>query len=192
MNYAYVKKNDYLMHYGVKGMKWRNRKNRPLSREERVTEGNGHVYAYGYGQATPDYNPSGRHIYFYNNEYGQNIKNRPLSRKERYEVDEFGVVKGNGKVYKSPTFNQAVKASDKREEIAKSRRAKSRKKFYSLEGNGDVYAHGHGLNEDRNAKRNGNVSKGKKVQFGNSAGVRKRKKIYGYKRKQRMGLIRTM
>ena len=46
--YGYTKK-DELYHYGVKGMKWRNRKNRPISREEYVTSGNGSVGKTGNG-----------------------------------------------------------------------------------------------------------------------------------------------
>lgn len=137
MNYAYIKKDDYLMHYGVKGMKWRNRKNRPLSREERVTEGNGHASIHGNGLLI---------------DYG--------------EDDKVGDMPGSMLDMKRPKYTTSKKRPN---------RPQSREE-YRRPGAGKVFKQTNPI----------------KTQFGNSAGVRKRKKIYGYKRKQRMGLIRTM
>lgn len=150
MNYAYMKKDDYLMHYGVKGMKWRHRKNRPLSREERVTEGNGHVSVHGNGllvdygiddKVGSTYGPRPNRPLPSTKKYGY----RPLSRQER-------VTSGDGSIRKVVTFKQAAKKdAEKKAKLAKMKRPKSRKELHS---------------------------------FGDSQGVRRRRRIYGYKMRQ--------
>ena len=146
MKYAYMKKDDYLMHYGVKGMKWRHRKNRPLSREERVTEGNGKVgkndmlpWSDTYANLMDHYDPThpGEAMYKPRTPHTGNVSFKEAARKD----------------------------AEKKAKLALLKRPKSRKVLYSIDGNGAV-------------------RKRKRVQIGDSVGVRKRRKIYGYKMRQ--------
>ena len=93
--YGYVK-SDELYHYGVKGMKWRNRKNRPISREEYATSGNGRVGKTGNGLLV-DYaidDKAGLDGPRTQNPNIRRRRRRPLSRQEH-------VTAGNGKVVRS-------------------------------------------------------------------------------------------
>lgn len=112
--YGYMKK-DELYHYGVKGMKWRNRKNRPISREEYVTSGNGSVGKTGNGLLV-DYGVDDKAGLDGPRTQNPNIKRRrrrrPLSRQER-------VTAGNGKAAKSKkplTHEQRVRKGRRRVE----------------------------------------------------------------------------
>lgn len=102
--YGYMKK-DELYHYGVKGMKWRNRKNRPISREEYVTSGNGSVGKTGNGLLI-DYGVDDKAGLD-----GPRTQNPNIRRRQRR------VTAGNGKTVKSKkplTHEQRVRRGRRR------------------------------------------------------------------------------